>query len=141
MKINLYNVDISTHPPVEIPTEELPCITSPYSIPLKFIPWADNTINKLLEAGMIQHTMSTWASPVIIIPKKGLQPDPDDLVKLCLCCNYHKLNLKLPADFWNHEKEGRKIVKQGINTPYPLPWIDKIFDTICTGAFHGLQML
>ena len=49
-----YNIGTSTHPPVEIPTEGPPCISAPYTIPLKFRPWADNTINKLLEAGMIQ---------------------------------------------------------------------------------------
>ena len=49
-----YDIGTSTHPPVEIPTEGPPCISAPYTIPLKFGPWADNTINKLLEAGMIQ---------------------------------------------------------------------------------------
>ena len=109
-----YNVGISTYPPVEIHTEGPPCISAPYTIPLKFRPWADNTINKLLETGMIQHTMSTWPSPINIVPKKGLQPNPDDpekpfqvTAKLHLCCDYHKLNLKLPADFWNYDKEGK----------------------------------
>ena len=49
-----YDFGTSTHPPVEIPTEGPPCISAPYTIPLKFRPWADNTINKILEAGMIQ---------------------------------------------------------------------------------------
>ena len=72
-----YDISQSTHPPMEIPTEGLPCISAPYTIPLKFRPWTDNTINKLLEAGMIQHTMSTWASPMIIVPKKGLEIPKD----------------------------------------------------------------
>ena len=111
---NQYDVGESTHPPVEIPTEGPPCISVPYTIPLKFRPWADNTLNKLLEAGMIQCTMSTWASPVIIVPKKGLQAnqgnpgEPLGLdAKLRMCCDYRKLNSKLPADFWNHDKQGR----------------------------------
>ena len=49
-----YDIGTSTHPPVEIPTEGPPYISAPYTIPLKFRPWVDNTINKLLEAGMIQ---------------------------------------------------------------------------------------
>ena len=49
-----YDIGTSTHPPVEIPTEGPHCISAPYTIPLKFRPWADNTINRLLEAGMIQ---------------------------------------------------------------------------------------
>ena len=72
-----YDIGTSTHPPVEIPTEWPPCISAPYTIPLKFRPWADNTINKLLEAGMIQQTMSMSVSPVIIIPKKGLEVPKD----------------------------------------------------------------
>ena len=68
-----YDIRMSTHPPVEIPTEGPPCISTPYIIPLKSRSWADNTINKLLEAGMIQCTMSICTSPVIIIPKKGIE--------------------------------------------------------------------
>ena len=49
-----YDIGTSIHPPVEIPMEGPPCISTPYTIPLKFRPWADNTINKLLEAGMIK---------------------------------------------------------------------------------------
>ena len=33
-----YDVSVSTHPPVEIPTEGPPCISAPYTIPLKFRP-------------------------------------------------------------------------------------------------------
>ena len=112
---NQYNIGQSTHPPMKIPTEGPPCVSAPYTIPLKFRPWADNTINKLLEAGMIQHTMSTWASPMIIIPKKGLEIPKDPKTplpveaKLRLVCDYHKLNRKLPADFWSYDKEGRRI--------------------------------
>ena len=126
-----YDIGLSTHPPIEIPTKGPPCILAPYTIPLKFRPWADNTINKLLEASMIQHTMSTWASPVIIAPKKGLElpKDPKTSLpvsaKLRLVCDYHKLNRKLPADFWRCDKEGWRIEKHGINAPYPLPVLTK----------------
>ena len=37
---NQYDVGTSTHPPVEIPTKGPPCISAPYTIPLKFRPWA-----------------------------------------------------------------------------------------------------
>ena len=106
---------------------------------------------------MIQCTMSTWASPVIIIPKKGLEVKPENTkkplpvdAKLRLVCDYHKLNQKLPADFWSHDKEGQRIEKQGINAPYPLPCMDEMLASItghrflitldCTGAFHRLKL-
>ena len=151
-----YDIGLSTHPPVEIPTEGPPCISAPYTIPLKVRPLAENTISKLLEASMIQHTMSTWASPVIIVPKKGLELPKDPCTplpvtaKLRLVCEYRKLNKKLPADFWSYEKEGWRIEKHGINAPYPLPCIDEMLASIrghkflttldCTGAFHGLKL-
>ena len=152
-----YDIGMSTHPPVEIPTEGPPCISAPYTIPLKIRHWADNTIKKLLEAGIIQCTMSTWASHVIIVPKKGLEVKLEDAnkpllvdVRLRLVCDYHKLNEKLPADFWSYDKEDWIITKQGINAPYPLPHIDEMFPSIrghkflmtldCTRAFHGLKL-
>ena len=151
-----YDIGASTHPPVEIPTEGPPCISAPYTIPLEFKPWADNTINKLLEAGMIQQTMSTWASPVIIVPKKGLEVSKDPgtplpvTAKLRMVCGYRKLNKKLPADFWSYDKDSRRIDNHRINAPYPLPHIDEMLASIrgrkflmmldCTGAFHGLRL-
>ena len=151
-----YDNGTSTHPPVEIRTEGLPCISAPYTIPLKFRPWADNTINRLLEAGMIQRTMSMWACPVIIVPKKGLKVPKDPstpllvTAKLRMVCDYGKLNKKLPADFWSYDKDGQRIDNHGINAPYPLRCIDKMLALIrgckfltmldCTGAFHGLRL-
>ena len=59
-------------------------------------------------------------------------------------------NQKLLADFWIYDKEGHRIVKQNINTPYPLPCIEEMLALIrghkfltnldCTGAFHGLKL-
>ena len=141
-----YDVGISNHSPVKIPTEGPPCISAPYTIPLKFRPWADNTINKLLDAGIIQRTMSTWASPVISV--RGLEIDPKIpkaplpiTTRLRMYCDYRKLK---------YNKHRQRIVKQGISAPYPLPKIDEMFDTIwgkwylttldCTGAFHSLKL-
>ena len=100
--------------------------------------------------------MSTWASPVIIIPKKDLEVPKDPgtplpvTAKLRLVCDYRKLNKKLPADFWSYDKDGQRINNHGINAPYPLPLIDEMLALIrgrkflmtldCNGAFHGLRL-
>ena len=100
--------------------------------------------------------MSTWASPVIIVPKKGLEvpKNPGTLLpvtaKLRMVCDYRKLNKKLPADFWSYNKDGQRINNHRINAPYPLPCIDEMLALIrghkylmmldCTGAFHGLRL-
>ena len=83
------------------------------------------------------------------IPKDPKTPLPVE-AKLRLVCDYCKLNRKLPEDFWSNNKEGRRIEKQGINAPYPLPHIDEMLVSIrgrkflttldCTGAFHGLRL-
>ena len=132
-----YDVGASTHPPVEIPTEGPPCISAPCTIPLKFRPWVDNTLNKLLEAGMIQCTMSMWASPVIIVSKKGLQTNQDNPVKplpldakLRMCCDYRKLNAKLPADFWNWQTRQENSKTGYQHTLSTATHIDKMFDMI-----------
>ena len=100
--------------------------------------------------------MSTWASPVINVPKKGLKVPKDPgtplpaTAKLRLVCDYRKLNKKLPADFWSYNKDSQRIDNHGINAPYPLPCIDEMLALIrgckflmtldCTGAFHGLRL-
>ena len=100
--------------------------------------------------------MSTLASPVIIVPKKGLElpKDPKSHLpvsaKLRLVCDYRKLNKKLPADFWSYDKDGQRIENHRINAPYLLPCIEEMLVLIrgrkflmtldCTGAFHGLRL-
>ena len=100
--------------------------------------------------------MSTWASLVIIVPKKGLEVPKDPGIplpvtaKLRLVCDNRKLNKKLPADFWSYDKDGQRIDNHGINAPYPLPRIDEMLASIrgrkflttldCTGTFHGLRL-
>ena len=111
-----YDIGLSTNSLVEIPMEGPPCISAPYTIPLKFRSWTDNTINKLLEAGMIKHTMSTWASPVIIVLNKGLELPKDPKTplpasaKLRLGCDYRKFNKKLTSGVMT------KMVRESRNT-------------------------
>ena len=100
--------------------------------------------------------MSTRVSPVIIVPKKGLElpkypktPLPVS-AKLRLVCDYRKLNKKLPVDFWSYDKDGQRIENHGIKAPYLLPCIDEMLSSKrghkflmtldCTGTFHGLRL-
>ena len=80
--------------------------------------------------------MSTWASPVIIVPKKGFEVPKDPgtplpvTAKLRMVFDYRKLNKKLPADFWSYDKDGWRINNHRINAPYPLPHIDEMLASI-----------
>ena len=152
-----YDVGISNHPPSKYPPKAHPAYQPLTPSHLNSYPGLTTPSTSYWNAGMIQRTMSTWASPIIIIPKKGLKIDPKNPkaplpmdAKLRMCCDYRKLNQKLPADFWKYDKHGQRIVKQGISAPYLLPKINEMFDTIrgkrylttldCTGAFHGLKL-
>ena len=52
----------------------VPLAQSPYTLPLKHYDWVRKEIETLEKAGIIERSLSPWASPVIIVPKK-LAPD------------------------------------------------------------------
>ena len=90
--------------------------------------------------------MSTWASPVIIIPKKGLELPTDPgtplpvTAKLRLVCDYRKLNKKLPADFWSYDKEGQRIEKHGINHLGKFKWNIAPFGLALLPSYYSKAM-
>ena len=54
-----------------------PCMASrPYSIPLKYRDFIDEEIQQLEDAGIISRSMSDWASPNLVVPKKPMPQDP-----------------------------------------------------------------
>ena len=62
---------------LDIPTEG-PCVSCrPYSIPLKYRDFVDEEIKQLEDAGIISRSMSDWASPNLVVPKK---PPLQDLI-------------------------------------------------------------
>lgn len=63
----------------------------------------DKELASLQEQGLIQKSESPWASPIVIVPKKG--------GKLCMCIDYRKLNSVSKKD------------------AYPLPCIDDMLET------------
>ena len=55
---------------LDIFMEGLPIASKPYTIPLKFHEFMDHKIKQLEEAGIISWSMSNWASPTLVVPKK-----------------------------------------------------------------------
>ena len=53
-----------------MPTEGPPMASKPYSVPLKYQGFIDQEIKQLEDAGIISHSMSNWASPILVVPKK-----------------------------------------------------------------------
>ena len=48
-----------------------PVCQKPYSLPLKHVEWVQKNLEILERAGVIQRSMSPWASPIVIVPKKS----------------------------------------------------------------------
>ena len=79
---------------MEIDTgDSLPVAQSPYTLPLKHYDWVRQEIETLKKSGVIKRSLSRWASPVIVVPKKSA---PDEPPRRRLCVNYRKVNALQP---------------------------------------------
>ena len=53
-------IDTGDHPPIA---------KKPYILALKHYDWVKEEINKLLEAGVIRDSHSSWSVPIVVVPK------------------------------------------------------------------------
>ena len=106
---------------MEIDTgDSLPVAQSPYTLPLKHYDWVRQEIETLEKSGVIERSLSRWASPVIVVPKKSA---PDEPPRRRLCIDYRKVNALQP--------EVKRTDKgTGCLSLYPLPKIDKMFSKL-----------
>ena len=81
-----------------------PVSQKPYPIAMKHYNWVKEEIDKLLEAGVIRNSHSSWSAPIIVVPK-------GDGGK-CLVIDYRALN-----------KVTRKFV-------WPMPKVEDIFSQL-----------
>ena len=135
-----HNEDISRTKLVkmDIDTGDSPSVSSrPYILPLKHYEWVQKEIESLEWAGVIKKSMSNWASPIVVVPKKSTPGEPP---KRRLCIDFRKVN-ELQQEVL---AEGRK---RGQISLHPLPKIDdmyaklegaKVFSTIDlrSGYYH-----
>ena len=62
---------------MEIDTgDSLPVAQSPYTLPLKHYDWVRHEIETLEKSGVIEQSLSRWASPVIVVLKKSAPDEP-----------------------------------------------------------------
>ena len=106
---------------MEIDTgNSVPLAQSPYTLPLKHYDWVRNKIETLEKAGVIERSLSPWASLVIVVPKKSA---PDEPPRRWLCMDYQKVNA-LQQEIKNTDKG------TGCLSLYPLPKIDEMFSKL-----------
>ena len=104
---------------MDIPTGDSPTVSQkPYTLVLKHEQWVREEIETLEKAGVIVWSVSPWASPILIVPKKTA---PGELPRHCMCMDYHELNSLLPHVDKAHSKA------KGVLTLVPTPKIDEIY--------------
>ena len=114
------NEDISTTKLVkmDIDTGDSPLVSSrPYTLPLKHYEWVQREIESLERAGVITKSMSKWASPVVVVPKKSAPREP---LKRRLCVDFRKVN-ELQQEVITAGKTKGQI------SIHPLPKIDEMY--------------
>ena len=118
-RTNLIKLDILMEGP--------PIMSKPYTVLLKYCEFIDHEIKQLEEADIISQSMSDWASPILVVPKKQDHMDSNNSqgsnnFNLQLCNNYKKLN--------SHIKTAHQIKADGtlgkVISNYPLPTINSI---------------
>ena len=54
------SIDTGYHPPIA---------KKPYTLAIKHHEWVKDEIAKLLEAGVIRESHSSWSAPIVVVPK------------------------------------------------------------------------
>ena len=62
-----------------------PISQRPYNLPLKHADWVQKELDTLGKAGVITRSVSPWASPIVIVPKKT---EPEEPPRRRLCVDY-----------------------------------------------------
>ena len=101
-------IDTGNHPPIA---------SKPYTLPLKHYNWVQKEIETLEKAGIIERSISPWASPVVIVPKKSAPGEPP---RRRMCIDYRRIN-KLQPEVT--KADGGK----GCISLIPLPKIDELY--------------
>ena len=90
----------------------------PYTLPLKHYTWIQQEIETLEWAGVIKKSISPWASPIVVIPKKSAPGEPPRHI---MCIDFRKLNELQPEVCHADSETGGNIYL------VPLPKIDEVY--------------
>ena len=103
---------------MDVDTGDSPPISSrPYTLPLKHYEWVQKEIESLECVGVITKSMSPWASPIVIVPKKSSPREPP---KRRLCVDFRKVNELQEQVITEGKSKGQISI-------HPLPKIDEMY--------------
>ena len=75
---------------IDVPTgDAMPIAQRPYPVPFKYLEAVRKEIQKLLDGGLIEPTVSSWASPILVRLKKDSTPND---IRLKIIVDYRRLN-------------------------------------------------
>ena len=113
---------------MDIDTGDSPPVSSrPYTLALKHHQWVQEEIETLERAGVITKSMSPWASPIVVVPKKSQPGEPP---KKRLCIDFRKINNLQQAVI----TEGKS---KGCLSLVPLPKIDEMYAKLKGAKFFS----
>ena len=95
-----------------------PICQKPYTLPLKHYNWVQQEIETLECAGVIRKSISPWASPIVIVPKKSAPGEP---LHRRMCIDFRKLNDLQPEVHCADSQTGGNI------SLVSLPKIDEMY--------------
>ena len=113
---------------MDIDTGDSPPVSSrPHTLALKHHQWVQDEIETLERAGVITKSMSPWASPIVVVPKKSQHGEPP---KKRLCIDFRKINNLQQAVI----TEGKP---KGCLSLVPLPKIDEMYAKLKGAKFFS----
>ena len=114
---------------MDIDTGDSPPVSShPYTLALKHHQWVQGEIETLERAGVITKSMSPWASPIVVVPKKSQPGEPP---KKRLCIDFRKINNLQQTVI----TEGKS---KGCLSLVPLPKIDEMYAKLKGAKFFSM---
>ena len=95
-----------------------PICQKPYTLPLKHYSWVQQEVETLERAGIIKKSLSPWASPIVVVPKKSIPGEPP---RWRMCVDFRKINDLQP--------QVRRVdsATSGNISLVPLPKIDEMY--------------
>ena len=100
----------------------------PYTLPFKHAIWVQKELEILEKAGVTVRSVSPWASPIVVVPKRTAPGEP---AERRLCVDYRVVNSLLPP-----VKKAFSKAK-GVLTLVPLPKIDEIYEQLKSSKIYS----